>query len=249
MDRTQLRKNPLDLTKIQALFVSFLNLNERVACMHISRDWFRDFVGPVWHTIDLAKDKKSVELSSLILSKYDYCIRQVFNIYTLDYIKLLRDLKQNNIESPSPSTLTALPSESHLTSLTLNQGCFDHKDFTRLLQSSPILRNLTFSRVIVMGYNSSCEKFKGSSVTSLHASLAEICISHADSGRTLILLHQFSQVQEWHLAAVDQPSIGAATLAFVVNSEYAVPTLRVPALIRLTISTSFQIYLSIASNH
>ncbi|KAG0047831.1 hypothetical protein BGZ90_007771, partial [Linnemannia elongata] len=55
-------KDPLDLSKIHALVAPYLDRKDLVICLRVSRDWFNDFVGPVWHTIDMAKDKKFVSI-------------------------------------------------------------------------------------------------------------------------------------------------------------------------------------------
>lgn len=49
-------KHPLYLPEIRTLFASFLDLKDCPACVRVSRDWFNDFAGVVWHTVDLAED-------------------------------------------------------------------------------------------------------------------------------------------------------------------------------------------------
>ncbi|KAG0271233.1 hypothetical protein BGZ96_005923, partial [Linnemannia gamsii] len=94
--------------------------------------------------------------------------------------------------------------KSRLTSLSLNRVCFTHKGFTAILQNSPVLRKLSLSRVIVIHYDRAFELFKNSSVTSLHASLAEVCLPKPGPEWTPCLLHHFSLLEEWHLPAVDR---------------------------------------------
>ncbi|KAG0270540.1 hypothetical protein BGZ96_006285, partial [Linnemannia gamsii] len=52
-------KNPLDLPEIRAAVARYLDRNDLVTCLRVFRDWFKDFVRPVWHTIDLNMDKGS----------------------------------------------------------------------------------------------------------------------------------------------------------------------------------------------
>ncbi|KAF9326424.1 hypothetical protein BGZ91_001938 [Linnemannia elongata] len=92
-----------------------------------------------------------------------------------------------------------------LTSLSLTGIWFSHEGFTNLLRSSPSLRKLALSKVAVIYYMEGFEVFRDSSVTSLRAPLAEICMTDPGPGWAPSLLHQFSRLEEWHLPAVDRP--------------------------------------------
>ncbi|KAG0065471.1 hypothetical protein BGZ89_008295, partial [Linnemannia elongata] len=256
-------KNPLDLSEIRALVAPHLDRKDLVICSRVSRDWFNDFVGHVWHTIDMTKDKKFVSIGPEHLHKYGHCIRQVFNVHTFDHVKTLQHPKMDSLTTMSVvniinpfhrtlefdlirrcnATLTELdirgqapPSNSsrkiperdenyfdigilssslmssmgsstignRLTSLTLTGIWFSHEGFTNLLRSSPTLRKLALSKVGIVHYTGKFDEFKDSSVTSLHASLAEICMPDPGPGWAPSLLNQFSRLEEWHLPAVDR---------------------------------------------
>ncbi|KAH7053599.1 hypothetical protein BKA57DRAFT_454060 [Linnemannia elongata] len=255
-------KDPLDLSKIRALVAPYLDRKDLVICLRVSRDWFNDFVGPVWHTIDMAKDKKFVSIGPQVLNKYGRCIRQVFNILTWEHVHTLRHPKVDSVVSTSifnhinpghrllefdfvrrcKATLTELDlstpptiSSRHvyerdenyfdmgvlsscltsptgpftvgtrLTSLSLTGIWFSHEGFTNLLRSSPSLRKLALSKVAVIYYMEEFDVSRDSSVTSLRASLAEICMTDPGPGWAPSLLHQFSRLEEWHLPVVDRP--------------------------------------------
>jgi hypothetical protein len=263
MGLVRLPKNPLDLPEIRTLVASFLDRKDCFSCMRVSQDWFKDFVGPVWYSIDMAKDDKFVTLSPQVLAKYGHCIRQVLNILTFDHVKALTHPKLDSVTSMSVvnhgnpyhraiefdfirrnnASLTELDfqawrphhdtphelqnrnenylepsilakSESRLTNLSLGCVYFTHEGFTTILRNSPALRKLKLSRVIVVHYNSAFELFKGSSVTSLHASLAEICMPDPGLGWTPSLLHLFPRLEEWHLPCVDRSSNWGDDIAF-----------------------------------
>ncbi|KAG0065470.1 hypothetical protein BGZ89_008294 [Linnemannia elongata] len=263
IDTAMTPKNPLDLSEICAIVSTYLDRKDLVICLRVSRDWFNDFVGLVWHTIDMAKDKKFVGISPKILNKYGRCIRQVFNVHTFDHVKTLQHPKVDSLTTMSVvniinpfhrtlefdlirrcnATLTeldirgqALPSNSsrkiherdenhfdigilnsslvsptgsstvgnRLTSLTLTGLWFSHERFTNLLRSAPTLRKLALSKVAIVYFMGEFEDFKDSSVTSLHAPLAEICMPDPGNWWAPSLLHQFSNLEEWHLSAVDR---------------------------------------------
>ncbi|KAF8923484.1 hypothetical protein BGZ47_004725, partial [Haplosporangium gracile] len=86
-------KDPLDLFEIRSLVAKFLDRKDLVICLRVNRDWFNDFVGHVWHTIDMAKDTKFVGIGPQVLHKYGHCIRQVYNILTFDNVKTLQHPK------------------------------------------------------------------------------------------------------------------------------------------------------------
>ncbi|KAF9099857.1 hypothetical protein BGX29_006908 [Mortierella sp. GBA35] len=69
--------------------------------MRASRDWFQDFVKPVWYTIDLSKDKKFAGIDRNVLEKYGHYIRQVLNILTFEHVKTLQHPKLDSIKSMS----------------------------------------------------------------------------------------------------------------------------------------------------
>ncbi|KAF9153963.1 hypothetical protein BG015_002222 [Linnemannia schmuckeri] len=257
-------KSPLDQSRIRSFIAAYLDRKDLVVCLRVSRDWFKDFVGPVWHTIDMNTDKKFVDLSCDVLNQYGRFIRKVINITTYDNVKTLQHPKLDSVVSMSianhinpfhrsleldfirrcNATLTELdfrgqapPSRSprkvherdenyldagilsscltpstgsyhvgsRLVSLSLTGICFSHEGFTTLLRHSPVLRKLALSNVFVDHFHPGFDQFRDSSVTSLRGSLAEIC-APAVFGWTPSLLHQFSQLQEWHLTTVDRCS-------------------------------------------
>ncbi|KAF9146640.1 hypothetical protein BGX30_011832 [Mortierella sp. GBA39] len=256
-------KNPFDIPEIRALVATYLARRELVICLRVSRDWFNDFVGPVWHTIDMVKDKKFVGISPKVLHKYGRCIREVLNILTIDHVKTLQHPKVDSVVStsiinltkpidrlyefdfirrcnatlteldfrgPTPSlnssrevydrdenyfdigvlsscltSITGSPTAgTRLTSLTLTEIWFSHEGFTNLLRSSPTLRKLALSKVAIVHYIDEFDDFRDSSVTSLHASLAEICMPDPGPGWAPSLLHQLSRLEEWHFTSVDR---------------------------------------------
>ncbi|KAF9129765.1 hypothetical protein BGW39_003837 [Mortierella sp. 14UC] len=94
-------KNPLDLPKVRARIAIFLTSKDCIACMRVSRDWFEDFVQPVWHTIDFAKDTKFVGLDRYTLEKYGHCIRRVVNILTFEHVRALQHPTLNRVQAMS----------------------------------------------------------------------------------------------------------------------------------------------------
>ncbi|KAF9536825.1 hypothetical protein EC957_009595 [Mortierella hygrophila] len=252
-------KNPLGIAEIRALVATHLARRDLVICLRVSRDWFNSFVGPVWHTIDMVKDKKFVAINPQVLHTYGRCIREVFNILTFDHVKTLQHPKVDSVVTASitnlikplerllefdfirrcNATLTELDFRgqapqlnsyerdenffdigilsscltssagsstvgTRLTSLTLTGMWLSHEGFNYLLRSSPTLRKLALFRVAIVHYIGGFDVFRGSSVTSLHASLAEICMPDPGSGRGISLLHQLSRLEEWHLTSVDR---------------------------------------------
>ncbi|KAK5817007.1 hypothetical protein F5H01DRAFT_342211 [Linnemannia elongata] len=278
-------KDPLDLSKIRALVAPYLDRKDLVICLRVSRDWFNDFVGFVWHTIDMTKDKKFVGIGPKILHKYGHCIRQVFNIQVFGHLKTLQHPKVDSVVSTSivnfivpgarllafdfirrcNATLTELdlsapPMDSsrhpynsdeayfdigamssclrsptghftvgtRLTSLSLTGIWFSHEGFTNLLRSSPTLRKLALSKVVTVHYTGELEFdiFRDASVTSLRASLAEICMPDPGPGWAPSLLHQFSRLEEWHLTAVDRPENWDSEADFRRQLEECCPRLK-----------------------
>ncbi|KAK3836410.1 MAG: hypothetical protein JOS17DRAFT_478933 [Linnemannia elongata] len=279
-------KDPLDLSEIRALVAKYLERKDLVICLRVNRDWFNDFVGHVWHTIDMAKDTKFVGIDPEVLHQYGHCIRQVFNILTFDHVKTLQHPKVDSVVSTSivnhvkpldrlleldfirrcNATLTELdisgrapPSKScrkmherdenffdigilssylmsptasstagtRLTSLTLTGLWFSHEGFTNLLRFSPSLRKLALSKVAVVHYMKAFDLFTDSSVKSLHASLAEICMPDPGAASAPSLLHQLSSLEEWHFTSVERCKRWGTDLDFRRQLRECCPCLKV----------------------
>ncbi|KAF9086734.1 hypothetical protein BGX23_008625 [Mortierella sp. AD031] len=94
-----LPKNPLELPEIRTRVASFLNRKDCLSCICVSRDWFHDFVKPVWHTVDFAKDTAFVNVTSDVLEKYGHYIRQVLNISTLKHLTALQHPSVDSLQS------------------------------------------------------------------------------------------------------------------------------------------------------
>ncbi|KAF9090877.1 hypothetical protein BGX29_011255 [Mortierella sp. GBA35] len=92
-------RNPLDLSEIRTHIASFLNRKDCLSCMRVSRDWFHDFVKPVWHTVDCAKDTAFVNVTSVVLDTYGGYISKVNNITTFANLQALQHGKVNSIKS------------------------------------------------------------------------------------------------------------------------------------------------------
>ncbi|KAG0373855.1 hypothetical protein BGX24_011164 [Mortierella sp. AD032] len=251
-------KSPLDLPEIRTRIATFLTRKDCISCMCVSQNWFKDFLKPVWHTIDVTKDKMFIGLPSNVLEKYGHSVRRILNVSTWEHAlglqhPKLREVKAISIENhreayhrvvqydfirrcsgtltdlefrcrprhpdtmseqlkrsdfyldanaliPSPTCGTTV---SLLESLSLSRVCLSHEGFTALLRNSPVLRKLTLFKVAVVHFNKTFGIHHQSSVTSLHASLADICEPNP-SGWCPSLLHHFPRLQEWHLTAVDR---------------------------------------------
>ncbi|KAF9127949.1 hypothetical protein BGW39_005460 [Mortierella sp. 14UC] len=83
--------NPLDVPEIRALISSFLTRSDCISCMCVSKDWFQDFVRPVWHTIDFAKNTSSfATVHPNTLDMYGGFISRVVNISTTGHLQALQ---------------------------------------------------------------------------------------------------------------------------------------------------------------
>ncbi|KAF8932211.1 hypothetical protein BGZ47_011507 [Haplosporangium gracile] len=95
------QKNPLDLSEIRACVAHFLSSKDCLSCMCVSRDWFQDFVRPVWHTIEFPKDSKFRTIDPKVLTNYGQFIKQVRNISSFDDVVSLQHSKIASVTSVS----------------------------------------------------------------------------------------------------------------------------------------------------
>ncbi|KAF9090878.1 hypothetical protein BGX29_011256 [Mortierella sp. GBA35] len=99
IDKIALPEHPLELPEIRSRIANYLDRLDCVSCMSVSRDWFPDFVGPVWHTIDFVKDTKFTGIDPVFLDKYGHLIRQVLNVTSMENLNALQHAKVDSIKS------------------------------------------------------------------------------------------------------------------------------------------------------
>ncbi|KAF8943150.1 hypothetical protein BGZ47_005762, partial [Haplosporangium gracile] len=172
-------KNPLDLPELRALVATYFDRKDLVVCLRVSRDWLKDFVGPVWYTIDFVKEKEFVDLParfspSMAVQSVEYSTSALS--WASDSIK---DQNGNYLEAGTLTTCLTLSLDSstigsRLTSLSLNRICFSHEGFTKLLQNSSNLHKLSLSK----SYTFSAKNISNSMVLSLisHNTLTAVII-------------------------------------------------------------------------
>ncbi|KAG0367591.1 hypothetical protein BGX24_003164 [Mortierella sp. AD032] len=92
-------KNPLNLPEIRTRISLFLDPKDCLSCMRVSRDWFEDFVRPVWHTIDFDKDRRFNNIEPKVLEKYGGLIKRTLNISTFEHVLSLQHPKVDSIHA------------------------------------------------------------------------------------------------------------------------------------------------------
>ncbi|KAG0277834.1 hypothetical protein BGZ95_005246 [Linnemannia exigua] len=91
--------NPLDLSEIRIRVARYLSRKDRVSCMLVSQDWFQDFVGPVWHTVNFFTDQISFfYVPTDTLNKYGGLITRVTNIRERIHLCAIQHSKVNRIK-------------------------------------------------------------------------------------------------------------------------------------------------------
>ncbi|KAF9127945.1 hypothetical protein BGW39_005456 [Mortierella sp. 14UC] len=92
--------NPLDLSEIRTHVASSLTRKDCVSCMRVSRDWFQDFVGPVWRVVDFAKDFNVFStIPPNVLDKYGGFISEALNIGSPDKLMALQHPRIDSIKT------------------------------------------------------------------------------------------------------------------------------------------------------
>ncbi|KAF9921235.1 hypothetical protein FBU30_008780 [Linnemannia zychae] len=114
-----------------------------------------------------------------------------------------------NILIPLPVNTSnkSLVTKSQLARLELTRLCLSYEGFISLLRNAPSLQDLTLFKVTVFfhGYQD-FPIFYDSSVTTLTATLAEICSPGSGAtGLTPNLLRNFPRLETWNMTAVEPP--------------------------------------------
>ncbi|KAF9099856.1 hypothetical protein BGX29_006907 [Mortierella sp. GBA35] len=93
--------SPLDLPEIRTRVAFFLDRKDCLCCMRVSKDWFRDFVRPVWHTTDFAKETAFLNVPADVLDKYGAYIVRTMSMTGLDHAASLQHSSIDSIKEMS----------------------------------------------------------------------------------------------------------------------------------------------------
>jgi hypothetical protein len=92
--------NALDLSEIRTVVARYLDCQDCLSCMRVSRAWFQDFAPSVWHTIDFENDMTSfLSVSPQVLEKYGAFISKAINITDTDHLESLQHAKVNSLKT------------------------------------------------------------------------------------------------------------------------------------------------------
>ncbi|KAF9570585.1 hypothetical protein EC968_001660 [Mortierella alpina] len=89
--------DPLALPEIRSLVGSYLSNRDALACSQVCKDWAKDFVRSIWHTIDFNTHKAFPELDPEIIQKYSYYILAVKNITQPAHLEALKAIKDHQL--------------------------------------------------------------------------------------------------------------------------------------------------------
>ncbi|KAF9193296.1 hypothetical protein BGZ50_007556 [Haplosporangium sp. Z 11] len=81
--------NPLNLPEIRMEVSQYVSAHDAVSCALVSREWAKDFIHRVWHTIDFDVCKRQSRLDPTTIGKYGHLIQVVRNLTKQSQIKVL----------------------------------------------------------------------------------------------------------------------------------------------------------------
>ncbi|KAF9930206.1 hypothetical protein BGZ67_005916 [Mortierella alpina] len=91
--------NPLALPEVRSLVGLYLSNKDALACSQVCKDWAKDFVRSIWHTIDFNTHKAFPELESRIIQKYSHYILAVKNITQSCHLEPLKAIKDHQLRT------------------------------------------------------------------------------------------------------------------------------------------------------
>ncbi|KAF9099855.1 hypothetical protein BGX29_006906 [Mortierella sp. GBA35] len=184
-----LPKNPLELPEIRTRVASFLDRKDCLSCICVSRDWFHDFVGSVWHTINFSHDKKFLKVTSDALDKYGRFISNVVNIKTIENIQALQHGNVDIIKSMEISLLDNWLFREMLSDLIRRcQGSIRSLEIHSNPPNPNTLEEQRKCRVMVLNHKPSVPLFTGSKLRYLYASFAQVWSHDTDDSSAPCLL-------------------------------------------------------------
>ncbi|KAG0278357.1 hypothetical protein BGZ96_002413, partial [Linnemannia gamsii] len=81
---------PLDLPEFRTGIAQYLDIKDCVACMRVSKSWFKDLVREAWHTVDFDYNESFTQVPPDIIAKYGHLIRKTANVFKLSHVSALR---------------------------------------------------------------------------------------------------------------------------------------------------------------
>ncbi|KAF9962783.1 hypothetical protein BGZ70_007890 [Mortierella alpina] len=89
--------NPLALPEIRSLAGLYLSNKDALACSQVCKDWAKEFVRSIWHTIDFHAHTIFPELDPATIQKYSHYILAVKNITQSCHLEVLKAIKDHQL--------------------------------------------------------------------------------------------------------------------------------------------------------
>ncbi|KAH7034451.1 hypothetical protein BKA57DRAFT_510262 [Linnemannia elongata] len=189
----------LHLPEIRTHIAIFLSNNDCISCMCVSKEWFMDFAGPVWYTIDFDKDDSFFQIPPEVIVRYGRHIRKAIHVAKeVDILSLL---------NPGITALTNLEvsvTHSRFSLVLLQDLARCHRpSLTTLRITGDMIPTRTFDEQKKNGVYLSLDAI-GPSCRLTALTLSEVCIPRA----------AFSCILEF------SPSLVSLTLTNVIFVDY-----------------------------
>ncbi|KAI8600709.1 hypothetical protein EDD21DRAFT_376395 [Dissophora ornata] len=92
------RKNPLHIPEIRSRISRLVSVKDAISCVRVSKDWYKDFIFPIWYAVDFKVHTTFDRLSADVIAKHGHHIRIVENLETQPQLNALVHPNIKNVQ-------------------------------------------------------------------------------------------------------------------------------------------------------
>ncbi|KAI8595639.1 hypothetical protein EDD21DRAFT_390672 [Dissophora ornata] len=91
-------ENPLHIPEIRSRISRLVSVKDAISCVRVSKDWYKDFIFPIWYAVDFKVHTTFDRLSADVISKHGHHIRIVENLKTQPQLNALIHPNIKNVQ-------------------------------------------------------------------------------------------------------------------------------------------------------
>ncbi|KAF9345881.1 hypothetical protein BGX26_002641, partial [Mortierella sp. AD094] len=98
MGNTSIQENPFHIPEIRRRISRFVSVKDAISCVQVSKDWSKEFVFPIWYSINFKIHNTFENLGADIIAKHGHHIRIIKNLETQTQLDTLHHPSINKVQ-------------------------------------------------------------------------------------------------------------------------------------------------------
>ncbi|KAG0009197.1 hypothetical protein BGZ80_002639 [Entomortierella chlamydospora] len=89
MGNTSIQESPFHIPEIRHRVSRFVSVKDAISCVRVSKDWSRDFISPIWYSVNFKTQNAFEKLGADVIAKHGHHIRVVEDLETQSQLDAL----------------------------------------------------------------------------------------------------------------------------------------------------------------